>query len=32
MSMNKGKLYRWGCMKMLIAFFRISLSWRRISF
>ena len=32
MSVNKGELYRWGCVKMLMAFFRISLSWRNISF
>ncbi len=32
MSVNKRKFYGWGCAKMLIAFFRISLSCLSISF
>src|SRR6266567_5433785 len=32
MLMNKLEFYGWGCAKMLTAFFKISLSCRRISF
>ena len=32
MLMNKLEFYGWGCAKMLIAFFNMSLSCRRISF
>src|SRR5258708_21128170 len=32
MSVNESKFYRWGCVKMLMAFFRISLSCLNTSF